>query len=468
MDARKAGFAVKPINLFLVSLCLSLATQTKAEISTGDRDLIEKLSVMRKSLNASADQQKACDTPRTSSCSFESMCSSWAKSAGNAYLYQDQEGRQLPNFQLHMYMDFAEGCAGNPFPTPSSNDPFANPKLLKDKKNRTRVEKEYDRAEDIFIDGKKRILAFLQKQRNAKNAKAIDNMITRLQDVKLARVELKNIENFAAEGCEAPNAFYDSVKNSITLCPQMLNLPEASLFQTLAHELGHSVDSCHMSSAFSQSDLFAPAVKISENAFINTLNCLQSKKSLNVKVPSKKELLQKVTADEKKLQQELKEEMEDDSPPKSSDASNALLGDRRREIEKNYEQMKHCNSFSENGDMQEAFADWLASQALAEKLVTMQDSQKAREYAFLAQGGFLGIDCENIRHVVDNKIEAALQNNPKCLQDLHEFTARQKKSAQGADTHPATANRVNRIYLSVPQVQKALGCKNVSDAQMCL
>lgn len=458
------------------------------------QSMLKKVEQMRSHLKISASRSTACDTPAGTNCTFESYCDKFAAKATDFYLYQDSEGRQVPNFQMLTYMTFADYCVGSPFAQPAVLDPFADPELLfneqkaggKDKlrQNKERVQQEVARSKVIFAEAQQRIIKFLQSRRDSKNGAGIDNMIARIKSVRfqVPRLDGDYVE-LVEDGCETPNAFFQPSNSSITICPQMMNMPDASLFSTMVHEFGHAIDSCSMAFENSKQGRIlpewmdgmtspAPAVRAgvspAKNPFHSVLTCLQSKESLGVKVPAKKDLLSKVDMDIASLRGEMSsEEMGGgEEGEQFTDAAEAIFDEQKKNISSHYDNFKHCSSFSGSGHMQEAFSDWLSSQVLADKIATIPESAKAREYAFASQAVFYGTGCENVSQVALNKVDASMGDKCQPLANLKDYLTSGDAEILEA-SHPKNSGRINRVIYAKAELRKALGCSGGENAKEC-
>ncbi len=483
------------ITLTLIFHCTGFAQETVpfAEL----KETIEKISRVREALKISAQQSQTCDTPRASSCTFESYCGELSSKAQDFYIYQDASGHRVQNIQMLKYVGFAEFCAQKPFPQAMVDDPFAYPAKFfeekeaggahKLKKNQELLKKETARAESIFNEAKAHIIQALSARKNAQNRTQIDNMITRLRETTFNKTAAPSFPGLAIEGCEMPNAFYRPEKNQITLCPQFLNNPDASLFSILAHELGHAIDPCSMAMDYSPigaiypgwTQIMAESRKVSissiseeKNPLREVISCLRSPSSMDIKIPSKEGLLRLLDEDHDALLAEVRESAPEDGGGEGSgratDAMEANYLDRRIAVQNNYDQFKYCEFLSGSGHMGEAFADWISTQALASKIKNIPDSGKAREYAFSSQVAFFAMDCENFDQAGQEKMRS-ISDFKECasMGDLNEHLAAEKEGSEHSSSHPQTNQRINRVYFTNPEIKKALGCQGGDGAQEC-
>nr|BFD68153.1 hypothetical protein HAGR004_31750 [Bdellovibrio sp. HAGR004] len=483
---------------FLTLAAMSLSVCAAQAQNVSGEALLQRLSQVRTALKASAGASVACETPQSASCDFSGYCGKLAEKAGDFYLYRDKEGRTIPNTQLIGALSIAEFCAKNPFPQSVVQDPFVfvDQFLSEEKaggkeqfqKNRAALKAAEQRVEKVFTDMKTRVIRMLESKRTAENSAAIDNMIGRIRTVKYKPANTNgNYGDLAMQGCVGPNGYYSPDEHAITVCPQSMNMPEASLFSLMAHEIGHAFDPCTMAMGRSQEGLIEPdwiegrraagkevfaPVFMEKNPFKSVVACLQSPSSLNVKIPSMKNLLSNVDKFEQDLKNEMSE-MEDlqgegeEAPAR--DATMARFEDERQRIRDNYDKFKYCSMLTNSGHIGEAFSDWIAAEALASKIKEIPEAGKRQEFAFASQAHFYGTGCSNILESSLNKINSATQGACPELQEFmkHQASGGRHNDPYHVDSHPATGQRVDRIYYAKPELREALGCKGGNHGQAC-
>jgi hypothetical protein len=280
-----------------------------------------------------------------------------------------------------------------------------------------------------------------------------------------------------------PNAFYTPTNNEVLICPQFLNLPDAALFATISHELGHAIDPCTTTYTYSRApggnlelnlpDYLEgaepkntppelPAIRPEINPLKNVVACLKEPTSLGAKVPTMQNMLLAIDKDEAALRAEAAE----DGSGELGDATMAGFEDQRNAIRNHYSLYQNCGKFSGNGHIQEAFSDWLASQTIADKISELKSSDQIRQYAFESQAVFWGVGCENVKQAVHQHLERAA--GPGCSN--YEAAVKSFTSDNGEmhSSHPTYADRINRIVFASPEMRKALGCQATGDAKECL
>ncbi|HEX7676453.1 MAG TPA: hypothetical protein VF412_19915 [Bdellovibrio sp.] len=469
--------------------------QTSAELESQNRAAVGKLSLLRETLKRSSLNVPECGTPSSGPCTFANYCNAFSNKGTDFYLYKDDQGHTIPNFAMTTTVTYGESCMRRPFAQSAVNDPFVYSEQLVSakkaggkaalQKNKDLYAKELARTRSIFNDVQARVVKVLESRRNSQNAGEIDNMISRVKSVEFKNPTLGDgIYSMAADGCEGPNAFYSPQNHNITICPQLMNMPEASLFTTIAHELGHTFDPCATAYSYSKRDgkpslnlpefmggasdrakpLFS-AIPTQKNPMNKVIACLQTAKSINVKNPTKQEMLDKINKDEEELRQESQGDNDSTQPVELGDATVAGFNDQRASLDQNYQNYQYCDSYTGNNYIKESFADWVSSQALGQKVSEIQDAGKAKEYAFTSQALFMSMDCDNLKQAAMNAVRGAVGN---FCPTLNEVEAMLKSSEGGHEgDHPLTSSRVDKIYFAAPQIQKALGCKPDQNTEEC-
>ncbi len=378
--------------------------------SNSYEDVILKLNQVRSKLSHSTSAQTCIDSNDVE-CSFKNICGNLSGNENNFYLYKDDNGHGVPNYPLLTSLNFFEACLRRPFQKAAVSDPFVYPEQLVDAKkaggvknlkaNQALYKKQSDRISALFKDSQKNIISVLKSKINENNKNEIESFIKRIDTVNLDLVKMtEGSISVNTAGCEMPNAFYRYESHRVVVCPQIMNLPDGALFEILSHEIGHSIDPCSTSFGLAQIgkgryrriDLDIESENLSSGPVVlkeipldklptqNVLSCLQAKESLGVLLPSKAELLAKL----------------DDVIKKTPD--DLYLQSKRDRTDQKYEKFKYCSDVSGSGHLQEAFADWVASEALNKKLANVADASSRNKLAFESQLFFASLDCENIKN----------------------------------------------------------------------
>ncbi len=114
---------------------------------------------------------------------------------------------------------------------------------LRVRENQSKLQKQFDRSFGIFQQVQSDIVGILEKRRTRTNAAAIKSMTERISTIRLRPSQ---------DACGGPNAYYSPLSHEFVLCPEVLNMPSATLKTIIAHELGHSIDPCIVTGALVQ------------------------------------------------------------------------------------------------------------------------------------------------------------------------------------------------------------------------
>lgn len=365
-------------------------------------------------------------------------------------------------------------------------------------KGQARYQTQFERAEKIFFKTQKRVVAVLEKRRTDKNSEQIDNMIARVNTVKLA-------PNLNLQECPSPNGYYYPDRHEISTCPQNLVMPDEVIERTMAHELGHSIDPCNSTNdltrwkknsskkglapsgtVYGNVVTFNPKVndrdpEYSYSAFggidkpmlkgippgdypLNSVvKCLTHESSLGA---AQGDIRAKIAALKKDIRIK-KDSGASDAKIEEMNQSLVLL----EKIEAD-ERTKRCG---QNGSqLQEAMGDWISAEVLADSL--SEDRNEARQAVFEGASGLSPASCELDKTEYS---EEALKGISACL----EFktlpngggyyaggggygggygsgygTDISLRENEAGEVHPETADRISKILLAHPKIREKIGC----------
>ncbi|UYL09111.1 hypothetical protein B9G69_000790 [Bdellovibrio sp. SKB1291214] len=488
---------MKSILTLLVFISLLNYAQAEALSKNESDEILAKVERIRAALKQSASDSSSCTMPIPDACTFEGYCGKLASRGQSAYLYQDSEGHQIPNYAYLFLSEEIELCVQKS--KPLIDDPFVYPKMFIDAKaagglenlnaNKGRLEDAKVRLNKIVEDTRARLVGILQKRKNGSNDSQLDNMIERVKSVKFKAASPGSAQEMAENGCELPNAAYNLEKHEVVVCPQVLNMPEASLMGTLAHELGHSIDPCSSALDFAKDGAMYPdwmdvmanvksgpvafkGIKAKDNPFAGVISCLQTPSSINVQIPTKQKLISEINRQQDYLSKNASsglgenqngDEEDGGAAGRSLDATSARLDDQIDSLNAHYEDFKGCKEISQSILIDESFADWISSQVLADK-VSALPANKANDFAFASAGILYSTACPDIASQAYAKATAAAPNC-KSLQKFSDFGHGHVESS--ALPHPDPARRVNRIYYAKPEIKKALKCQGGETGISC-
>ncbi len=377
-------------------------------------------------------------------------------------------------------------------------DNFIDPEIAgSDKKlveNQKLYQKMAQKNYDIFLESKKEIVAYLKKKMNDKNKPMIERAIKK---VELVKFQTPSLNKEYMNNCKSPNAWYDSDANTVTICPQWLNHPEADLRYTYLHELTHSIDACTfsfplqikktstqivpegeftidlkmervkdsvgLSYVMKSDDLDSddlPAVKFNSHPFSSVFECLKGSSSVGAKVP-----------DWSIMQERLQKEKDFivKNGFKNSDKSRfKFIESALKNFDKFKDHFEGCddNSFVGPNQLGESFSDKVAFDILAERFSKLNQNEANEEIKKLLLTGMKGesaFGCPNnfLAAKIHEKIGqekcegyfSSISDGERVLQGIR------LSSENDREEHPETFKRFERIFMTNPQVQKILGCK---------
>lgn len=403
-----------------------------------------------------------CDEPTQHNCTFSSYCQNFKGQTDSLYLYENAEGRRIPNLPLLVTYNSLANCASMLKYPSMTEDPFLHPEKFLQPKHKKKWNEQKTRIQNIYGETKKRLISVLQKRKDGKNDKEIEAAILRVNTVKLKMPDAKLFEDLVASGCEYPNAFYFPDEHAFTICPQLGNFPDSALMSTMSHELAHAIDPCHcaqdlvktkkgyvtdyafdVEKSIPQSPVvgekMAAGVAFEKHPLSSVLKCLQGSSSIGVQVRSAKDIQESYQRGTQSLQ--------------AVSEAQKQFG---KDIPKNYSRYGACAFFSGNSQLSESFADWASAQVLADKIKEIPESEKARQFAFESQSVFLSGSCPGSLALIQEKASDALgTSGPSCGEAFKDLETIRNLSK----IHPVSPDRMTKIIYAQPEVQKALGCK---------
>ncbi|MFM6929606.1 MAG: hypothetical protein ACKOX6_14145 [Bdellovibrio sp.] len=435
--------------------------------------LVEFLETTKK-LNLNLEKinkgQTNCDiSAEPLQCNSASICSKLDNDG--LYIYKNEKGQKQPNAAM-VVASYNYSACGSGMRGFHDDDPFVYFEKFLDaneaggQKNLERNQQQFNQAmaqaEKTFADVKVHFLKAMDNRKNSTNTAQIENLKKRIQSVKFFKYSLADItsQNIAVD-CETPNAYYKTETNRVMICPQMLNNPDGTLFHLLAHELGHSMDSCNIAMDL-QSGISYPAemagpptsgpviskgLSPQENPYGSAYQCLSSEKVISLPKQTKDEVARMFDTHLKNNPTETKEMLS-----------------KMEWVKENYDKYSDCNYIS-GGHEQEASADWLATEAVAEKLKTFQDSHAKKQFGFEATLGS-GSMCPAMNEKALNTLRSA-KGNLNCKNITDHIRYIEQHEEDFSESHPAPQERINNIILANPEMQKALDCKGKPQAPYC-
>lgn len=401
------------------------------------------------------------------------------------------------------YMAESEKFETNMFPAMKSDSKFANLKNFTEVAfagNQKALEQNQNlfnqKAQDvygIFSEVKADYIEYLKSKRGLFNKDEIDRAIQRVGLIKFKTPVLSK-ELMAA--CEMPNAWYQADSNSVTVCPGWFDRPKMFLYETFAHELSHSIDSCSLSAPMrikstkadivedgpfevklTMDKLNQSEVKIFEidssgmkptdqklmslknNPFNKVLSCLKDDKSIGADVPDRNQIKLSIDNAIEGLRKIGRSNLQDTYFQYLSFAKNNL--------DQFMSYYGECNMPHQNGlsQVEEAFADKMASELVAKKIEKMPKAKAKEEMAKLVLGDLNSDNLICPRGNVQKTIKAkgeeigcesyfANKTNAMKMADALKMSSEYNK-----DSHPPMSARYDKIIFAHPKIRAALDCK---------
>lgn len=338
-----------------------------------------------------------------------------------------------------------------------------------------------------------------------------------IRRIELIKYKAPKANNLFAGSCSSPNAYYDFSQHEFTICPQLLQTPDASLQMIIAHELGHSIDPCIASYPLEKhsgkqkpvpgaegaaearkimlekmsyvdfnpkvpqqsSDLYSSfesesvnemyqiayenhqvtrvleGIPLTQNPFESVITCLKGGGSVAARMGD-------IAGAKKNV-------LENMSNLRASGASEAhpqmkALQETLNRLNSHYVEKEACGYMGIDegpSQMQEAFSDWMATEVIANKMNAIGkagDTEKAKQIAFEANGIFVATSCESVQLDLFKSITDAL-SQAGCIRRTDTLNQDLENMSRQADEHPENHARASRIFMAHPEINLALGCK---------
>ncbi len=380
-----------------------------------------------------------------------------------------------------------------------------------------------DKTYNLFKETQDRIVKVLESRMNSTNGAEIKSMIERIRKVKMNVPPVgASFSGFGPCGA-GPNAFYAPYDHSFTVCPEFLQMPAASIQTVIAHELGHAIDPCTASFALSEAvgekhktdgsmgggffgatamegyipftpklpaqretDLcsvedgiardyyrytlkepkllpVATVVGLTQNPFASVVKCLESDESVHARMGD-------VDAIKKRFADKIKAMENEGAVPNS--AALADLKKRFASLEKNWADHRACGfvpakDHKGTSQMQEAFSDWMSGQVMSQKIKETSDDKKKNRLAFETVASFAVMNgCENFQGEFSAQV-LKLTKEAGCTPEQSDFAKDLADMSVHNDVHPEDEDRVTRIFMANPEIQKSLGCGQKSGVKNC-
>jgi len=393
--------------------------------------------------------------------------------------------------------------------------------------NQIKIDKAYARSTEIFLEVKKGILKLLNKRiAQDPGLKAqYQKMITRIGSI---RYEILNPHpRVLHRFCPAPNAYYDGQSHNFVLCPQILEYPKAGIKAIMAHELMHAIDPCLIAMPMKRiSDIkykakykqtpearklqleknqkrakkrgaihyarekieyddlytvdldnstqeaynwiasdykvtpFGGTILFKDNPATKTITCLKGEKSLGATGSNKEQ-------SKKSLDDAIQRMVDSGATDKNPEYLKLLAA--KKKFDKTFDQFGACSFLPGNSQLQEAWSDWGSGEIIGDDLSKIGDADKL-QYAFESFGFFLALGCEtDPPDMLKQSIK--YRQDMGCMEkeegQMSHISTIRAYSGENKDSHSYSIDRVQKIFISHPEIKKALGCSETAGGVHC-
>lgn len=118
---------------------------------------------------------------------------------------------------------------------------ISNSVLNFDFRDKKKEEHGLQRLQTMFAENQASILELVRQRKPNIPRRQFKALIDAISTVTLGSFDDPEVRTIFPGACNRPNAIYMAKTNRVYVCPSLLNYPENTLKQILAHELGHVV-----------------------------------------------------------------------------------------------------------------------------------------------------------------------------------------------------------------------------------
>ena len=283
------------------------------------------------------------------------------------------------------------------------------------------------RRESEILNGAKECLsqALILNGRDRKDlSKEEANLLMRMESIQAS----KGHDSVKLDCQPGYSAYNDEESAEVGLPPGQMFLPTQSLFRSMAHELAHSIDLCRIAKPWNISNSTKTLSELNPNASTLGIASTDLGKTSIQPIPFDKHPLLSVNDclinDPSKAFSQVHEGI---SPMSSPEAA--------------------CTQNKQN----EAFCDWAASLAVAENERTKCFDKMAFKYTPPRL-------TEKSKQSIGKKIKV-----PKGWAPAMHLLDKACSGNNDSESHPLDKDRINKIFLRNPEIQKLLGCAPTKD-----
>jgi hypothetical protein len=105
----------------------------------------------------------------------------------------------------------------------------------------------FSKIEKVFEENRQGILDLLRQKRKLLGKETYQDLVNKVKTVALGSFSDASTKKLFYGACNRPNAIYIRSMHKVLVCPALENYPQLTLYQILAHELGHVVQKMQQS-----------------------------------------------------------------------------------------------------------------------------------------------------------------------------------------------------------------------------
>ncbi|MGZ3775400.1 MAG: hypothetical protein ACXVCY_09415 [Pseudobdellovibrionaceae bacterium] len=267
---------------------------------------------------------------------------------------------------------------------------------------------------EIFTEAKTLLIEYLDKRLTKTTDKNQKKSLASIKN-RVATVRLNK-----SHYCNSFNSNYNFVSHSIDTCNELLTYPDTTLFVIYAHELSHSIDPCSLQ--------FSLSLINSENPFKQNQIFNESQPNNAYTTLPRKWALEDLMVDDNQLVT-----LEPPLPFKQNDFKNILnclqLPDsvqakkRKNKITNPTvaDDEKMCSSSLQDGQMAEAFADWIAYEVLIPYLEKNRKTLDLKEAVYDGTLNIIANECSQLESNIELEMKKSINAVPGCKADNEHF-----------------------------------------------
>lgn len=289
------------------------------------------------------------------------------------------------------------------------------------------------------------------------------------------RLRIKSLRLQRSKICNMDNAAYDPVTHTLSFCREILNYPTATLVAIMAHEMAHAIDPCMLQFAFSKIQSRNPFFNLSrvfrseelEDAY-TTIPWEWAAEDFDVKKEDFITLGGPIPFQHQSFKEQIQCLQSADSikasrrqgpldPSTFEDWDGVCSGAGAGSVSGPNAGSGGDSGNSGDGEIQEAFADWLGYELFARYLQSLpQDQQKL---AILE--GVLNItanECASLKTPLEVEMRKVILNSALCAPKAASFFAQvdRLRQQQFFGDHPGGQRRIERLYLAHPLIRSLI------------